>query len=651
MFFTIDDIVTSKKYNVNVIWITSLKNGDDTKTAPNFELLIYQGDGGRPLVESFSSAAERRERREAILEAGSFFILGDIHYNIVWVQSIGKVKAGDTLYDGNLAQKSGVYVTFANGRTLYGMFDTEVERDEFYEILQELMIGGGLVQEDSQSDFPNRGNKHKVYLARDTGQTYYWDEVSKTYITTGTAGRTGVYSTTLNLPETIGASKTIKKSDLTEILKPSVPYSEGSEVIGDNSVHGIIVSSTATTVEVKTITDLTIDSFKQVEKVSDLPTAGVTNVLYYVQEDDEFRIWDVKKNAWEEPFHPIVYGDVPAADARLYTIYVVDNKMRYTIDNTTWIEVDKHVDEYNQNTKYYKDMFVYNGEYTARVVADYTSDSTEPNVTTSFEKDIADGNLVLVSGKSKLEKDIKSNVDCGAAAKGTLFKEGMTFQEFAETILRKDISPTIKVTSSANSLNLCGSTINNLQMNLDITNLSDVTYSVNKINFYLDGTLVDTQAFVSGQRTYRYTHSNPITSNVPVTYEVKVELEYGTLKTVNGTVKFEFVDPSYVCATTYPSISDAEANTLAMSTSKITKKVKGYTWNNITLNDERFCYMYPKSFGALTSIKDGNGFEQITSYTRSEVTITDIATGVSVDYYAYLLTDSTTGTGFKQIYS
>lgn len=340
MFFTIDDIVTSKKYNVSVIWITSLKNGDDTKTAPNFELLLYHGDGGRPLVESFSSAAERRERREAILEAGSFFILDDIHYNVVWVQSIGKIKAGDILYDGNLAQKSGVYVTFANGRTLYGMFDTEAERDEFYETLRELTIGGGLVQEDSQADFPTQGNKHKIYLAKDTGQTYYWDEVSKTYMTIGTAGKTGVYSTAMKLPETIGASKTIKKSDLTEILKPSVPYSEGSEVIGDNSVHGIIVSSTATTVEVKTITDLTIDSFRQVEKVADLPKVGGANILYYVQEDDEFRIWDVKNNVWEEPFHPIIFHDEKVVDAKRDTFYVVGNKIKYTTDNVNWIEMD-----------------------------------------------------------------------------------------------------------------------------------------------------------------------------------------------------------------------------------------------------------------------------------------------------------------------
>ena len=55
--------------------------------------------------------------------------------------------------------------------------------------------------------------------------------------------------------------------------------------------------------------------------------------------------------------------------------------------------------------------------------------------------------------------------------------------------------------------------------------------------------------------------------------------------------------------------------------------------------------MYPKSFGALTSIKDANNFDYINSYTRSEMTYND------VDYYVYILTDPVTITGFKQAFS
>ena len=58
----------------------------------------------------------------------------------------------------------------------------------------------------------NKGNKGFVYIAKDTGQTYYWDEVTKTYISTGTAGRTGVYNYNGDLSAVIGATTTVKKS-------------------------------------------------------------------------------------------------------------------------------------------------------------------------------------------------------------------------------------------------------------------------------------------------------------------------------------------------------------------------------------------------------------------------------------------------------
>ena len=63
------------------------------------------------------------------------------------------------------------------------------------------------------------------------------------------------------------------------------------------------------------------------------------------------------------------------------------------------------------------------------------------------------------------------------------------------------------------------------------------------------------------------------------------------------------------------------------------------------MTKQRSVYMYPQSFGALTSIKDSNNFEYINSYTRSEMAYNE------VEYYVYILTDSVTITGFKQIFN
>ena len=65
----------------------------------------------------------------------------------------------------------------------------------------------------------------------------------------------------------------------------------------------------------------------------------------------------------------------------------------------------------------------------------------------------------------------------------------------------------------------------------------------------------------------------------------------------------------------------------------------------VTLNDSRIVLAYPKDFGALTSVKDGNGYETLTAYTRSELTIDGHA------YYCYLLTTPVTATAVTQSYS
>ena len=64
-----------------------------------------------------------------------------------------------------------------------------------------------------------------------------------------------------------------------------------------------------------------------------------------------------------------------------------------------------------------------------------------------------------------------------------------------------------------------------------------------------------------------------------------------------------------------------------------------------SMTNQRVVYMYPKSFGNLTSIKDANNFEYINSYTLSTMTLD------GVEYNVYILTDAVTISGFKQIFS
>ena len=111
--------------------------------------------------------------------------------------------------------------------------------------------------------------------------------------------------------------------------------------------------------------------------------------------------------------------------------------------------------------------------------------------------------------------------------------------------------------------------------------------------------------------------------------------------TVQGSTSVIFVNPSYfgdVDADFTPT-EDA-IKTLAKSV----KNTKSYT-GSVSLENQKTCYAYPKSMGALTTIKDANNFEYLQSYTRSEVTVWNET------YYVYILTDPVTIDTFKQIYS
>lgn len=111
--------------------------------------------------------------------------------------------------------------------------------------------------------------------------------------------------------------------------------------------------------------------------------------------------------------------------------------------------------------------------------------------------------------------------------------------------------------------------------------------------------------------------------------------------TVNGNTMAIFVNPSYFGAVANDFTLTEEA---IKALTKTVKNNKGYT-SNVSLNNQKVCYAYPKSFGMLSSIKDANNFEYISSYDRTEVRVWDET------YYVYVLKDSTTITNFRQIYS
>ena len=129
---------------------------------------------------------------------------------------------------------------------------------------------------------------------------------------------------------------------------------------------------------------------------------------------------------------------------------------------------------------------------------------------------------------------------------------------------------------------------------------------------------------------------NDVSTNT--TYTVKVSNSY---EEVSGSTTARFVNPNYFGVV---SATEEVTSDIILGFSELIRGSKSYT-GTTSLNNQRTVYAYPKSFGALTSIKDANNFDYINSYTRSELEIN------GETYYVYVLTSPTSITTFKQIYA
>ena len=239
-------------------------------------------------------------------------------------------------------------------------------------------------------------------------------------------------------------------------------------------------------------------------------------------------------------------------------------------------------------------------------------------------------------GDAELEVDVTSNLAVGAIASGTKLEAGTTFTEFAQKLLITEIAPTTTFTASGSGVKEVGTSVTPT-LTLTITGVG--TGTPVSIKFYNGSTLLDTQNYVSGTNTYTFTMDA-----VTTTTTVKGVLEYkksnNTSATVEKSATYTFVMASYYGAVTTAPTDKAGITALT----KNVKNTKALT-TTFTLSNQRSCYCYPASFGNLTSIKDANNFEYLSSYTKTNVTVDDVS------YNVYTLTDPVTATGFKQVYA
>lgn len=181
------------------------------------------------------------------------------------------------------------------------------------------------------------------------------------------------------------------------------------------------------------------------------------------------------------------------------------------------------------------------------------------------------------------------------------------------------------------------------------------TFNANDAGNVVNYTLTrNGESIYTGTTVAQYVDTISTSHNTTVSYSATVEYSDGIIK--DTLLGIPYPDTS-IKAGSITSSGNVRAYALSyygvINTSTITdisglssrlSSNKSYTYT-ASLTEQRIAYIYPKTFGELTSIKDANNFDYINSYTRS----TSIFNGV--EYYIYILTDPVTINNFKQIFN
>lgn len=132
-----------------------------------------------------------------------------------------------------------------------------------------------------------------------------------------------------------------------------------------------------------------------------------------------------------------------------------------------------------------------------------------------------------------------------------------------------------------------------------------------------------------------------VLKGIKVTGSVALDATTTSGAKVTATTNYRFISKSYF------GIVEANFEVTPESILNLNGMLLGtrvYTKDGISLNNQSIVYAYPKEFGELSSVKDGNGFEMISSYEKIELAINE------ENYLVYKLKSPATNSGLKQSY-
>ena len=244
-----------------------------------------------------------------------------------------------------------------------------------------------------------------------------------------------------------------------------------------------------------------------------------------------------------------------------------------------------------------------------------------------------DGTITAVGsgGSAVLTEEITTNIEVGGIKSGTLLGTGLTFNDYVRMVHVTYLAPGVTLTiTPSTTLYKVGTNVTGLVAKVTVTKKSE---DITKIEFLVNDVVKETiTTDVANGGTFSYTVDDFSTDTT-----IKA-IVYDTSSNVPKTSTVKFVSP-YYCGTTNDVPT---ADTIVALTELV--ETKGSKTRTITCANKHVVIAYPASYGKLTSILDGNGFENLTDYTNIQETIN------SVSYEVYYTTGKKTLTNFKYTY-
>ena len=270
--------------------------------------------------------------------------------------------------------------------------------------------------------------------------------------------------------------------------------------------------------------------------------------------------------------------------------------------------------------------------YDGKRVSDFTYAETAllKKFGVSAEGKLLWDNKTVGSGEDGVKADWITNVSVGSLNSGVDLS-GMSTMEILKKITRKYANANCTVTwSETNTLLEVGDSIN---LNVSVSNFVAGDYAPSKVALYRGTTLLEEKT-ASG--TVTFSTVNNITTDT--TFTVKLTDANNVTVTISSKT-YEFISASYTgsCAN-IPTSADV------ISMTKLLRK-KAVLTQGFTASNSHLVFCSPKLYGAITSIKDPNNFENLTSFIKVDMTIN------GVDYYVYYTKNKITCTNFKYTFN